>query len=210
MLSVDEVGALVVDIGTHTTRAGYAGEDMPKVDFPSYVGIVEEFAENIEAMDTSTVIQEVNNSTDVNSMKPSDQNRVNRRYLLDPLSYRTPRPNMNVQSFLKDGLVNDWDLFEKALDFTFIKYLRCDPAQHPILFTEPVVSIPSDFKPLVTGVVTISCPHRPTANKNEKKCVKSCLRSSRRPDSIWPRTGFCQRTGLKSSFHTNISNLIRF
>ena len=28
---LDEVGAIVVDIGSHTTRAGYAGEDMPKV-----------------------------------------------------------------------------------------------------------------------------------------------------------------------------------
>ncbi len=30
-LFLDEVGALVVDIGSYTTRAGYAGEDMPKV-----------------------------------------------------------------------------------------------------------------------------------------------------------------------------------
>jgi hypothetical protein len=27
----DEVGALVFDIGSHTTRAGFAGEDTPKV-----------------------------------------------------------------------------------------------------------------------------------------------------------------------------------
>ena len=27
----DEVGAIVIDMGSHTTRAGYAGEDMPKV-----------------------------------------------------------------------------------------------------------------------------------------------------------------------------------
>lgn len=29
----DEVGALVFDIGTHMTRAGFAGEDTPKVSF---------------------------------------------------------------------------------------------------------------------------------------------------------------------------------
>ena len=28
---IDEVGAIVVDMGSHTTRVGYAGEDMPKV-----------------------------------------------------------------------------------------------------------------------------------------------------------------------------------
>lgn len=137
---------MVVDIGTNTTRAGYAGEDMPKVDFPSYVGVIEEFVERTEAMDTSTVVQEMRENGGVGSdpsgvSKPSEQqNRVNRRYLLDPMSYRAPKPNMQVQSFLKDGLVNDWDMFEKVLDFTFLKYLRCDTSQHPVLFTEPVVS----------------------------------------------------------------------
>lgn len=140
-----------MDVGTHTTRAGYAGEDMPKVDFPSYVGVIEEFVERTEAMDTSTAVQDIQNggggTTNGNGpdgptpvpSKPSEQSRVNKRYLLNPLSYRTPKPNMQVQSFLKDGLVNDWDVFEKVLDFTFINYLRCDPSQHPLLFTEPVV-----------------------------------------------------------------------
>ncbi|KAG5899987.1 hypothetical protein JTB14_034556 [Gonioctena quinquepunctata] len=35
----DEVGALVFDIGHNTVRAGYAGEDSPKVDIPSTVGV---------------------------------------------------------------------------------------------------------------------------------------------------------------------------
>lgn len=30
-LLADEVGALVIDVGSYTTRAGYAGEDTPKV-----------------------------------------------------------------------------------------------------------------------------------------------------------------------------------
>lgn len=31
----DEVSAIVLDIGSHTTRAGYAGEDCPKAVFPT-------------------------------------------------------------------------------------------------------------------------------------------------------------------------------
>ena len=119
------------------------------MDFPSYLGIIEEYTDRTEAMDTSTLSQEVNGGGDTTATATTNGNgqsaakaesRVNKRYLLDPMSYRTPRPNMQVQSFLKDGLINDWDLFEKVLDFTFIKYLRCDPSQHPVLFTEPVVS----------------------------------------------------------------------
>lgn len=30
-ISTDEVGALVFDIGSYSVRAGYAGEDCPKV-----------------------------------------------------------------------------------------------------------------------------------------------------------------------------------
>ena len=38
----DEVGALVFDYGSHTIRAGFAGEDLPKADIPSTVGCIEE------------------------------------------------------------------------------------------------------------------------------------------------------------------------
>lgn len=35
----DEVGALVMDFGSYSVRAGYAGEDSPKVEFPSTIGM---------------------------------------------------------------------------------------------------------------------------------------------------------------------------
>lgn len=36
---LDEVGALVFDIGSNSTRAGYGGEDSPKLDIPTTVGV---------------------------------------------------------------------------------------------------------------------------------------------------------------------------
>ena len=33
--SADEVNAVVVDVGSHTVKAGFAGEDTPKALFPS-------------------------------------------------------------------------------------------------------------------------------------------------------------------------------
>ena len=38
----DEVGALVLDIGSHSVRAGYAGEEQPKCVFPNYMGVINE------------------------------------------------------------------------------------------------------------------------------------------------------------------------
>lgn len=35
MCPTDEVNALVIDIGSSTVKAGYAGEDTPKALFPS-------------------------------------------------------------------------------------------------------------------------------------------------------------------------------
>ena len=40
MYGGDEVSALVLDIGSHLTKAGYAGEDAPRVVVPSYVGTI--------------------------------------------------------------------------------------------------------------------------------------------------------------------------
>jgi len=50
----DEVGALVFDPGHYSLRVGYAGEDTPKTEIPSVVGISED-ADNVksDAMDVS-------------------------------------------------------------------------------------------------------------------------------------------------------------
>lgn len=50
----DEVGALVFDIGHYALRAGYAGEDSPKAQIPSVVGVLEQAA-SVEKMDTDTI-----------------------------------------------------------------------------------------------------------------------------------------------------------
>ena len=48
----DEVGALVFDPGHYSLRVGYAGEDSPKTEIPSVVGISEDTdTGNAEAME---------------------------------------------------------------------------------------------------------------------------------------------------------------
>ena len=121
-------------MGSYSTRAGYAGEDMPKADFPSYYGVIEEYTDKTESMDIST------NETSNGETIKSSESKFEKKYFLDSMSFRVPKANMNVQSFMKDGLIEDWEMFEKVLDYTFGKHLNCDPSNHPILFTEPVVS----------------------------------------------------------------------
>lgn len=37
-LCLDEIGAIVCDVGSNTIRVGYAGEDSPRFDIPTNVG----------------------------------------------------------------------------------------------------------------------------------------------------------------------------
>lgn len=125
----DEVGAIVIDIGSHTTRAGYAGEDTPKADFPSYTGVIEEYVDKTESMDTNGDA----------ASKPAIR-QTQKRYLIDTMSVKNPKTDMHIQSYLKDGLIEDWDLCEKVLQYIFGKHLRCDTSKHPILMSEPVTN----------------------------------------------------------------------
>ncbi len=63
------------------------------------------------------------------------------KYFHDTPSIKAPKKDMNLKPILKDGLVDDFDLFEKVLDYSFKRHLRCDPSNHPVLFSEAVVSI---------------------------------------------------------------------
>ena len=52
----DEVGAIVIDPGSFSTRIGYAGEDSPKFDIPSCVGKVTDAS----TLDTKICVDTVN------------------------------------------------------------------------------------------------------------------------------------------------------
>uniref|UniRef100_A0A1B0CID8 Actin n=2 Tax=Lutzomyia longipalpis TaxID=7200 RepID=A0A1B0CID8_LUTLO len=37
---------------------------------------------------------------------------------------------------MKDGMIDNWDLFEKVLDYTYTKVIQSEPEYHPVLFSE--------------------------------------------------------------------------
>lgn len=120
----DEVGALVFDIGHFTFRAGYAGEDSPKADIPTTVGVVEE--QIPEPMDVD------GNSSANNTSESCSQ----KKYYIDTTSIHVARKGMEMSSFLKDGMIEDWDLFEKVLDYVYSKHIKSEPHLHPVLMSE--------------------------------------------------------------------------
>eukprot|EP00794_Sanderia_malayensis_P016704 gene16704-18398_t len=118
----DEVGALVFDFGSMTTRVGFAGEDCPKAEFSTTVGVQD-------------VVKEEKMETD-SEQEPKSIKESSKKYFIDSSEIHVPRPNVEMMSPLKDGLVEDWDLFEQLLTHSYEKHIRSNSELHPVLMTE--------------------------------------------------------------------------
>jgi len=43
------------------------------------------------------------------------------KYYIDTTFLHVPRPNMELHSYMKDGMIENWDMFEKILDYSYDK-----------------------------------------------------------------------------------------
>jgi len=113
----DEVGALVFDPGHFSLKVGYAGEDCPKAELPSYVGTSPDNSAG-ESMDTG------------------DVKESSKKFHVDTAQLNFPKEDMEVNSFMKDGMIQDWDLFEQVLDYSYKRIIQSASEYHPVLFSE--------------------------------------------------------------------------
>ncbi|KAG8471598.1 hypothetical protein CXB51_036912 [Gossypium anomalum] len=129
MYGGDEVSAIVIDLGSHTCKAGYAGEDAPKAVFPSVVGCIDQ----MDADDDKENNDSETNNNNADSNKPKGKRRL---YVgSQALGFR--RDHMEVVSPLKDGVVVDWDIVDSIWDHALKDCLLVDPKEHPMLLAEP-------------------------------------------------------------------------
>ena len=113
----DEVGAVVLDMGSHSVRAGFAGDDTPKINFPTHIGV-----RNAEGM------------------IPDENGAVKKKFVLGINNITAPKENIEIENPLKSGMIENWDMFEAIIDHTFQNHLRTEINQHPILMTEPATN----------------------------------------------------------------------
>ncbi|XP_042014496.1 actin-related protein 4-like [Salvia splendens] len=125
MYGGDEVSAIVVDLGSHTCKAGYAGEDAPKAVFPSVVGSIDE-------METDDADNANKNSGSAQESKSKSKSK----FFVGSQNLGFRRDHMEVLSPMKDGVVVDWDMVEGIWDHALRKCLLIDPKEHPMLFAE--------------------------------------------------------------------------
>lgn len=116
MLSVDDVNALVLEVGTSQTRLGYAGEDLPRFCFGTALG----------------------QQTPANDAADSAEGKT-RRFLCGQQATTTSAlvENVDMMNPLAQGQVADWEAYQHLWQFAFQDQLRMDPTQMPLLFCEP-------------------------------------------------------------------------
>lgn len=118
----DEVGAIVLDIGTHTTKVGFAGEDIPKGVFPTDVGYGRVAApaapatDGAEAMDTGA--------------------EVKSEYIVGSTRLNFPVAGREIRNPLKDGLIEDWDACDAILRHAYTGCVRSESSERPIMVCE--------------------------------------------------------------------------
>ena len=58
------------------------------------------------------------------------------KYYIDTTFLNVPRSNCEIKTYMKDGMIDDWDLFEKVLDYAYKKVIMSESELHPVLFSE--------------------------------------------------------------------------
>ena len=152
------MSAIVVDVGTHTVKAGYAGEDTPKAVFPTAVGwISKDRLGDVEMKEAKTEKRSKSRGKKAEKEKEeqeedaeekrkgeksktpgiNDDPTKTRHYYVDDASFR--RDHVDLTSpFDEDGDVRDWDAVEAIWEHALRKRLVVQSDEHPILLGEPV------------------------------------------------------------------------
>ncbi|KAI0015274.1 actin-related protein, ARP1 class [Xylariomycetidae sp. FL0641] len=102
---------IVLDNGSGTIRAGFAGDDLPKCYFPSFVGRPKHLRVLAGALEGEVFIGQ-KAATELRGL----------------LKIRYP---------LEHGIVTDWDDMEKIWEYVYSEGLKTMSEEHPVLLTEP-------------------------------------------------------------------------
>ncbi|KAF5547162.1 actin [Fusarium mexicanum] len=102
---------IVLDNGSGTIRAGFAGDDLPKCYFPSWVGRPKHLRVLAGALEGEVFIGQ-KASTELRGL----------------LKIRYP---------LEHGIVTDWDDMERIWEYVYGEGLKTLSEEHPVLLTEP-------------------------------------------------------------------------
>ncbi|KAJ3778363.1 actin-related protein Arp4p [Lentinula raphanica] len=127
----DEVSALVIDIGSSSLRAGYAGDDTPKAIIPSAYGYI---SPSPSPGDGDVAMNEAGSSENAGKAKSY-------------FGHSGPsiwRANMEIGNPVSDGLISDFGPIPALIRHALEDVMRCSASEHPVLITEPSWNTPAN------------------------------------------------------------------
>jgi actin len=107
---MDDQEAMVIDHGSYLSKVGIAGDEHPRSCFSSVVGRSKYYeAPGLDSCRDTYVGDDAEIKADI----------------------------LRLKYVIERGRVTNWDDMDKIWEYTFHKALRVDPAEHPVLVTEP-------------------------------------------------------------------------
>lgn len=114
------------------TKAGYAGEDLPKAVFQTVLGKVE--SKTSFSADGDAEMVDGASTSDGGELTKNEAKKTT--YITGDISVNAWRQGMDIVHPLKESLVYDWDAFERLWQHAF-ESLYVNPPEQPLLLAEP-------------------------------------------------------------------------
>jgi len=130
----DEVSALVIDIGTSSLRAGYAGDDTPKTVIPTAYGYIEE-PDDGPAQNGDGDVTMGDGAADEGAAAVKAAKKA--KLYIGQNGPSMWREGMKVDNPVQNGLIQNFDPIPPLISHALEEVMRCNPSEHPVIVTEP-------------------------------------------------------------------------